>query len=422
MLEALTQRYYRIRNLTNFLCMAVDGHCYASAEYDHEGKRIHVFTTHAEYSQLSEAARTMFPMIAEVPTNQDIVVDFYIFHGGRLNDPEATQQEVRSVLNQAGFPRPIRRIVVTVAGPSHGQGAAATQHFTYRPNGNAYEEEKFYRGIHPMMAKRLHLWRLSNFKIDRLPSVEDVYLLHAVARDNPKDERLFACAEVRDVTPVRDEQGRIVQLPHLERMLTEALAGIRLFQSRRPARQRLYWNRILLNVWPPLNVERDELRDLVRRLTPATEGLGLEQVVVHARIPNPATGELREMVVRISSPWATAEHSSRSGPRTNCYRSDRCQSTTRKSSACASAGLSTLTRSSKCSHPLRKYTGRNSQQAISSSSISTLMVIWSRSIVLTDKTRPTSSSASSQLYKQIPRRHDPRSRNGRSEQGSGSPG
>jgi hypothetical protein len=85
-----------------------------------------------------------------------------------------------------------------------------------------------------MMAKRLHLWRLSNFKIERLPSVEDVYLLHAVARDNPKDERLFACAEVRDVTPVRDEAGRIVQLPHLERMLTEAMAGIRLFQSRRP--------------------------------------------------------------------------------------------------------------------------------------------------------------------------------------------
>ena len=56
-----------------------------------------------------------------------------------------------------------------------------------------------------MMGKRLHLWRLNNFKIERLPSVEDVYLLHAVARDNPKDERLFACAEVRDVTPVRDE-------------------------------------------------------------------------------------------------------------------------------------------------------------------------------------------------------------------------
>ncbi len=301
MLEALTWRYYRIRKLTNFRSVELDGQSCALAEYDHEGKRIHVFTTHAEYSRLAEAARALFPMIAEVPADHDIVIDFYIFHSGHLSDPDTTQQELQSVLNQAGFPRPIRRIVTTAAGAGHGRGINA-MHFTYRPSGNVYEEEKFYRGIHPMLGKRLHLWRLGNFKIDRLPSVEDVYLIHAIARDNPKDERLFACAEVRDVTPVRDETGRIVQLPYLERMLTEAMASIRVFQSRRPNYQRLHWNRILLNVWPPLNLKRDELRDLVRRLAPATEGLGLEQVIIRARIPNPATGELREMVVRISSP------------------------------------------------------------------------------------------------------------------------
>ncbi len=304
MLEALTSRYYRIRKLENFRSLAVDGQCCASAEYDHEGKRIHVFTTHAEYARLSEAARTLFPMIAEIPADHDIVIDFYVSHSGSLGDPEATQQEVGSMLNQAGFPRPIRRIVATVAGS--GQVIGGTQHFTYRPkaSGDTYEyaEEKFYRGIHPMMAKRLHLWRLSNFKIVRLPSVEDVYLIHAIARDNPKDERLFACAEVRDVTPVRDGAGRVVQLPHLERMLMEAIAGIRLFQSRRTTYQRLHWNRILLNVLPPFNLTRDELRDLVHKLSPATKGLGLEQVIVRLRIPSPATGELRDMVVRIASP------------------------------------------------------------------------------------------------------------------------
>ena len=153
-----------------------------------------------------------------------------------------------------------------------------------------------------MMGKRLHLWRLSNFDIRRLPSVEDVYILHAISRDNPKDERLFAAAEVRDVTPIRDDAGRIVQLPHLERMLTEALAAIRLYQSRRNPKERLYWNRVFLYVWPPLNLRSDELQAIVRRLVPATEGLGLEQVVVRARIPNPSTGELRDMVIRISRP------------------------------------------------------------------------------------------------------------------------
>jgi hypothetical protein len=76
-----------------------------------------------------------------------------------------------------------------------------------------------------MMAKRLHLQRCCNFQLERLPSVEDVYLFHAVAHENPKDERLFALAEVRDLTPVCDDAGRIVQLPHLERMSAETLAA-----------------------------------------------------------------------------------------------------------------------------------------------------------------------------------------------------
>jgi len=302
MLEVLTCRYYRIRTLLNLRPAVIDGHCYVSAEYEHEGKRIHVFAMYAQYQSLCAAAQALFPAIAGVPAEDDVVIDFHLCSSRKLADPDATQQEVQAMLGQVGFPRAIRRMVVSVAGVSQGQRTSGMQHFTYRPVGDGYEEETFYRGLHPMMGKRLHLWRLSNFKIERLPSIEDVYLIHAVSKDNPKDERLFAAAEVRDVTPVRDEAGRVVQLPHLERMLMEALAAIRLFQSRRRPQERLYWNRVFLYVWPPLNLKPDELHAMVRRLAPATEGLGLEQVVVRAGIPNPATGEVRDMVVRISSP------------------------------------------------------------------------------------------------------------------------
>jgi acetyl-CoA carboxylase carboxyltransferase component len=280
---------------------------FATADYQHKGRRIHIFTTFAEYPDFSIAARALFPLLAEVSADCDILVDFYLCHTGVLPDPGRTQQEVQATLSQAGFPRPIRRVVVTVTSSVYSQGVGGTQHFTYRCAGEMYEEEPIYRGIHPMMGKRLHLARLANFKTERLPSVEDVYLLHAVAHDNSKDERLFACAEVRDVTPVRDESGRIVQLPHLERMLAETMAGIRVFQARRAANQRLYWNRILLHVWQPLNLKREELLGIVRRLAPATVGLGLEQVVVRARIPNRA-GELHDMIVTVKSPGATAMH------------------------------------------------------------------------------------------------------------------
>ena len=302
MLEALTYRYYRIRKLLNPSSSVADGYSYISDEYDHEGKRIHIFAMYAPYDRLSGAVSAMVPLIANLPAEHDVVIDFHVCHSRKLRDPETTENELRSILNQACFPRPIRRIVICVAAVSSNQPVNGMQYFTYRSSDNGFQEEKLYRGLHPMMGKRLHLWRLSNFNIERLPSVEDVYLIHAVSHDNPKDERLFAAAEVRDVTPVRDEKGRIVQLPHLERMLMEALAAIRIFQSHRTPPERLFWNRVFLYVWPPLNLKQDELHEIVRKLAPATQGLGLEQVVVRARIPNPATGELRDMVVRISSP------------------------------------------------------------------------------------------------------------------------
>ena len=302
MLEAITWRYYRIRNLRNFRSFDDGGHCYAATDYEYEGKQIHVFATHCEYSQLAESAAAICHLIEQVPGDHDVVIDLYSWNSGASAEPDVSQQHICALLNDTHFPGTLRRIVVGVASTAPSEGVGGMQHFTYRSGETGYAEEKIYRGIHPMMAKRLHLWRLSNFNIERLPSIEDVYLLRAVAKENPKDERLFAVAEVRDITPRRDDSGRVVALPHLERMLSEAIAAIRIFQSRRPAKQRLYWNRIFLYIWQPFTLEREEFRDIVRRLAPSVEGLGLEQVVIRARIPSPATGELRDMTIRISIP------------------------------------------------------------------------------------------------------------------------
>ncbi len=308
MLEVLTRRYYRIQTLNDVRPIVLEGqHCIAT-EYVDSGQQVHLFTTYADSTRLCDAARALFPLIEAVPTNHEVAIDFYVWHSGALSSPESTQQEICATLNQAGFPRAIRRIVVAVAGPGRGTGIGDMCHFTYSPRRSVYEEEKLYRGLHPMMAQRLHLWRFSNFNIERLPSVEDVYLFHAVARENPKDERLFAVAEVRDLTPVCDEAGRIVQLPHLERMFSEVLAGIRLYLSHRSAHDRLYWNRVFLYVWPPLLIRPDEFHDIVQRLAPATEGLGLEQVVLRARIPDAENGNLRDMVLRISRPAGSGFH------------------------------------------------------------------------------------------------------------------
>src|SRR5271165_2839597 len=233
MLAVMTSRYYLVRTLSNFRALSANGNCRVSAVYDDNGKRVHIFATYADYHRLSQAVQAMLTFIGEIPATDEIVLDFFTWNHGSLAAPEVAQREIHSIINAAGFPRTIRHIVVAVSGPGPDPGLSGMQHFTYEPSENGYQEVELLRGVHPMMAQRLHLWRLKNFKIERLPSVEDVYLLHAVANENPKDERLFAVAEVRDMTPVRDQAGRIVELPHLERMFAETIAAIRLFQSKR---------------------------------------------------------------------------------------------------------------------------------------------------------------------------------------------
>jgi hypothetical protein len=140
MLEAITRRYYRIRTLIDFRTLVLDSQCFVSAEYDEKGKRVHLFTAYAEFPRLSEAARGMVPLIEGVPADHDVVIDFYLWHSACPSDPAATQQDIHSMLNQAGLPSSIRRVVAVVVGPGSGQGMTTSQSFTYRPAETTYEE------------------------------------------------------------------------------------------------------------------------------------------------------------------------------------------------------------------------------------------------------------------------------------------
>ena len=104
-----------------------------------------------------------------------------------------------------------------------------------------------------MQGKQLEFSRLRHFFLERLPSVEDVYLFKGVARENPRDERLFALVEVREATPVRDGAGRLIGVPYFERMALEAFTAVRRAQLKRPGEERWQWNRVTLFVRPPLD-------------------------------------------------------------------------------------------------------------------------------------------------------------------------
>ena len=301
-IECLTRRHYRIRSLESLHIARSDGQPFITAEYAHEGERITMITTHASYDSLVESGRATIPVIREAPIDHNIVLDFYIYREQPEESEEDTLEYVRQALDSIPFPRAIRRIVTSVRIPGAGLGMTGQRFFTWRPSDSGYWEETSYRGLHPMMAKRLHLWRFESFNLERLPSVEDVHLFRATAKDNPNDERLFAVAEVRDLTPVRDEEGQIVALPYLEHMFQQATAGIRVFQAQRPVRKRLHWNRVLLYVWPSMDFTFAERSRIIRKLLPATRGLGLEQVRIRGHMSRHRGEEPRDTIMQIWNP------------------------------------------------------------------------------------------------------------------------
>ncbi len=201
------------------------------AEYDYEGKRIHVLSTLRGLRSARRRSKSVRSALGKLPAEHDVVVDFYLWSPRATAGVDATELEIRAVLNRTPFPRRLRRIVVVVSGPGGSRGMGSVQHFTYRPTDDGYCEERLYRGLHPMMGKRLHLWRTQQLR-DRAAAIDGRHLsLSRRGSTNPKDERLFAIAEVRDLTPVCDQRGRVVQLPYLEHMLVEALAAIRRYQT-----------------------------------------------------------------------------------------------------------------------------------------------------------------------------------------------
>ncbi len=301
-LEVLTRRYYRARVFERFRTISIGTRSFALAEFVHGDRRVHLVSTHAEGELLSLDDATMHPILAHLPPGEEVVLDVYTWQPEPPADPAGVPEQLRLMLERAEFCRPVRRVLIAISSPRELQESCGTLHYTFRLAERGYQEEKTYRGLHPMMTERVQLWRLRNFDLERLPSADDVYLFRCVARENPKDERLFAVAEVRDLSPVRDASGRVFQLPHLERMLTEALAAIRSEQLRRAPEERLHWNRVLLYVYPPVTLTPEELQPIARRVARQTEGLGLEKVVLSATIVDPSDGTRRETALSISNP------------------------------------------------------------------------------------------------------------------------
>lgn len=291
LLEVLTRRYYGNKGLTGVRTGDVSGCRFVVAE--RAGSRL--VTSAVRFEALGDALRGL----AELASGQEAIdADIYLAWEGQPEDSDAMAAALHEVIAAHPLPSHVSRLTATVAGS---RGAVMHHHFTFRPSTTGMAEERLIRGLHPYIAQRMQLERLRKFDLTRLPSSdEEVYLFQCGARENPSDDRLVAFAQVRDLTELREHDGRLVALPTAEDTVATCLDSIRRAQSQRPSKKRFNTNRIVIYVWPPSDLTRAELETIAGRVLPTTAGAGLEEILFIARQRDRTTGELNKIAVRIS--------------------------------------------------------------------------------------------------------------------------
>jgi acetyl-CoA carboxylase carboxyltransferase component len=300
LLEIRARRWYRTRPIRDLQVVEVDGVMLCHADYDFEGRSIHLVLAFTALEDVAAVGTAVAHHFADVDPDRHPIIDVMTWRAESQPNGDDLCALVADLVSSWDLGRPIWRLDVTVTSTAADVDPEnQTQYFTFRADAHgALAEDRFYRNLHPMLAKRLELWRLGNFELTRLPSLEDVYVFHGVARENPKDHRLFALAEVRDMTVVPDSFGGAPGYPNLWRMGLQAIIAMRRARATFPERARPQANRITLFVRPPWTVPREHWSDLADMMIPLAGGAGLELVVLRTSIPQP-DGTLKPTVLNV---------------------------------------------------------------------------------------------------------------------------
>ncbi len=286
LLEIFFRRFYRGKDLHG----VHEEPGLRSAGYHTDGELRYVVATSTSQAKAGDALKAALAHGRTLSDAHPISIDLYTRWDGSIKSDEI-EAWAHSIVNAVDAPRNIRRVTFSGAAPE-----GRVFHLTYRPAEGTVAEDLTLRNCHPMIAARAKFYRFRNFTSERLESEPGIYSYKLVGVDNPRDIRLAAVAEVRDLTPSLDESGQVVGLPVMERLFSACANAIRSAQAEHDPRRRLAMNRIVLYLWPPFSLPIEGLDRGAERFASLTALLGLEGIeMIGSLVEN---GETRDVILR----------------------------------------------------------------------------------------------------------------------------
>lgn len=295
MLEVLLHKYHADYDLTDVRRVPGHGRPVVTGRYLLNGEpRLYVSTlgTRDELGEGGAVSRIVGDLLAGRDTSEAAVGELYVLWPDQP-DPATLSEELLARVRAWGLDDGVRRLGIGVA-----TADGRVQYLTFRPYDGVWAEDERIRGLPQMAGRRLALWRLQEFDVRRVPAPHEVVLFECVARSNPDDRRLVAMMSVRQLAILRDADGRLLGIPHAERAVEYCLEAIRRTRAARgSAGSKLDMNHVWVDVWPEVHIAPDEVTTLMHRITPLSDGAGIEEVLCTGRFALPGGGT-RPLAVR----------------------------------------------------------------------------------------------------------------------------
>ncbi|KZM74392.1 carboxyl transferase domain-containing protein [Nocardia terpenica] len=294
LLDVLLYRHYGQQQLGQVRDHTIAGRAFAVADYRLELRPRYTVptvsvSTVGRISDLREGSggelvTALRELLDATPADHVPVMDLLLAWPDAPASVEERSAALLEALQNTGLAEHARRITIALAPPDGGP----LEHLTFRRRAAGLVEDTVIRGVHPLIGRRLHLWRLRNFHLERLVAPPDMLLYHTVAKDNSADQRLVVLAQVRRFEPVRDGEGAITAVRGAETVLTactEALSRAR--RELDPAGTRLDLNHVWLDIRPLIDVDPAQLADWLHATAPQIVRAGIEEVLVHGSVRRP---------------------------------------------------------------------------------------------------------------------------------------